>query len=100
MLAIEYSHSQQSQDILSCGISIIPGRRKFCYQFKIMEVLLGSHICFQKRKLLRISFISYYRTNSQTGHFRILTGYDHSGIQVDFRCSEDMEGNFNRVVRD
>jgi hypothetical protein len=32
-------------------------------------------------------FISY-RTDSQTGQFRILTGYDHSGIQVDFRCSE------------
>lgn len=27
-------------------------------------------------------------TDSQTGHFRILTGYDHSGIEVDFRCSE------------
>jgi len=35
-----------------------------------------------------------YRTDSQIDQIRILTGYDHSGIQVDFRCSGFMEGNW------
>ena len=34
----------------------------------------------------RKSIICYW-TDYQTGHFRILTSHDHSGIQVDFCCS-------------